>query len=197
MEDTTTTINVNYLLLLILAIFTIYSLTLIKFGMVLEYKQIYDDIIISPVEKFPVKQDNKYLCNPTIKNCTQDLYSLLPNVITLQQGEIMSLAITTCQNKDTLKETVFCLEYRFILPLFNYSSTIDGTKLTLAQLYTQGGDCEQWSEMWIYLLNEIGYKGKTIKFTTGNNSAHMIGIAYGDKEYCILDQTKTMCTTLK
>lgn len=99
-----------------------------------------------------------------------------------------------CKNL-SLINTASCLE-NYVLTFYNYTIREDSYH-SLEDVKENGGDCYDYSNLYVTMAESLGYKGKTTKITNTDKYAHQFAVIYDEKHYCILDQTfKPVCYTL-
>lgn len=108
---------------------------------------------------------------------------------------LTSLNISTCQNL-SLKDAAEC--YREVIgPIYNYTVREDTDK-TLEDIKTNGGDCYDYSLLYVKLAKNDGLYAQQLSFQSSNSSYHAVAVIADDKYgYCILDQlANPYCTPL-
>ena len=80
-----------------------------------------------------------------------------------------------------------------IKPYFVYNETDDRIKLTFNQLMARGGDCKDWSELYVRIGNELGFYSKIVTMKVNDKTNHAVAMFSNDKSYCILSQKDYSC----
>ena len=95
-------------------------------------------------------------------------------------------------------ETAECLVTN-VRTFFIYTKTDDSISLTFDQLKTNGGDCKDWSELYVRLSEELGFYGTTATMITEEDSInkitylHVIAFISNSDGYCMLSQENYIC----
>lgn len=103
-----------------------------------------------------------------------------------REGEIGKDVYPIGCNNLTLVDTSYCLR-DYIEPFFKYNYTEDKIKLNFSELKERGGDCKDWSELYVSLGRNLGFYSSTTFFSINETSAHMIAIISNEEAYCVLD----------
>jgi hypothetical protein len=99
-----------------------------------------------------------------------------------------------CSNL-SLQETATCLR-DYVATFYNYTVR-DDTPKTLEDIKASGGDCYDYSLLYVQMANELGFYAKKITIDSSNTTAHAITIISGDYAYCLMEQTlQPICHTL-
>jgi len=100
-----------------------------------------------------------------------------------------------CENL-TMKETAYCLN-DYITSIYKYKIRKDIENPTLEELIEEGGDCEDWTELYMKYIDNLGFdvKGVIIKF--GEDRGHTFAVISDGTGYCLLDQMVIDCYELE
>ena len=103
--------------------------------------------------------------------------------------------INNCLDKD-IEETSYCLR-KNIRRIYEYKKTKDNINLTFEELKHNGGDCNNWAELYEELGEELGFPTYSITLLNGE-IGHRITILYHKTEsdktrYCVLDLLNVHC----
>ena len=109
-----------------------------------------------------------------------DLNSLFTGEVTAQM-DLDYQNISNCAGK-SLEESTSCLRKK-IMPIYNYTIRPDTIK-TYDDILNNGGDCFDYSNLYLKMANMIGYNA-----TLGKIPGHAFTIVYDETGYCVLDQT--------
>jgi len=94
--------------------------------------------------------------------------------------------INSCSNL-TLQKTASCLRSN-ILPIYSYNLTDDFKFLTFDNMKKTGGDCYDWSRLYLRLINKMPeFYGEIKRIPIGYRVSHAITIISDDTGYCVLD----------
>lgn len=91
-----------------------------------------------------------------------------------------------CANK-TLVETSYCFNEE-VRAYFKYVPGEDENFKTWEKIKEKGGDCSDYSRIYEYWFNLVGYESEKIVINVNKSISHMFIVAHSDKGYCILDQ---------
>lgn len=99
-----------------------------------------------------------------------------------------------CVNTKDVVSTSNCLEKQ-ISTFYKYRITKD--KIGFEDLKNNGGDCEDWSNLYYDLGKRFGYYTKLTTIQFSNEEYHMVTILSekdnGKGKYCILDMLEVRC----
>jgi len=95
--------------------------------------------------------------------------------------------IDNCSNLSIVK-AANCLVDN-INPFYSYTPTKDIRKLNLEDLKRRGGDCKDWSELYVRLGKELGFYARSFVIDTNNMSRHQIAVLSNEYAYCLIDST--------
>ena len=94
-----------------------------------------------------------------------------------------------CENKSFI-DTTECLN-RYINNIFNFTVRSDTPK-SVEDIIKNGGDCYDYSNVYVGLYKDLGYYSKGVTLINQNtNNGHMFVVAWDRDltQYCIIDQT--------
>lgn len=100
-----------------------------------------------------------------------------------------------CQDLPLIN-TSLCLN-RWVNTFYKYTETEDSIRLTFDDLKEKGGDCKDWSELYLVKGKELGFKAKYEYLRVTNETAHRYTILWDETGYCTLDQRKFSCFTFR
>ena len=114
-----------------------------------------------------------------------DKYSKLTDI------EIESF-VSNCKNLEH-QPTVECLNSN-VNEIFKYTITEDKERLSLQDLKIKGGDCKDWSELYVKSLESLGYKGYYAHIHSGYvNHVFIYTLELNTRNLCIIDMSDYMC----
>lgn len=90
-----------------------------------------------------------------------------------------------CRNL-TFYNTSGCL-VRYVMSFYNYTITLDQER-TIEDIKRNGGDCYDYSNIYVKLGKELGFKTKVLRFEINDTDAHAVAILGNEKGYCLIDQ---------
>ena len=94
-------------------------------------------------------------------------------------------------------DTARCLNKK-VKENFIYRINDDKNALTLEELFTIGGDCKDWTEMYDSCMGYYGYSDNQKVLTTPyNHTRHVFLIASNKKGYCHIDMKDINCFKYK
>lgn len=100
-----------------------------------------------------------------------------------------------CDNKN-LEKTVECLNLE-VKEIYKYTSTKE-THKNISDIRENGGDCYDYSNLYIEMATNLGFEGDTIRIPLDKKEWHIIAIIYSKEGYCTLDQiAEPNCITYK
>ena len=98
-----------------------------------------------------------------------------------------------CSNL-SFEDSVTCMN-AYIKSMYNYTirdeNRYNSTDGNLEDIKMNGGDCYDWSNLYVTLAQNVGLEGIPVSFFPENKTiGHRIAIIYNQKmnEYCVLDQ---------
>jgi hypothetical protein len=100
--------------------------------------------------------------------------------------------VFNCAANRTLEDLAKCLNDN-VRSVFKYNVTPDNMSLSFNELTTRGGDCKDWSELYIYLGSKMGLKVEKVHIDVTENSGHAIAILGDSTGYCVMDQKSYKC----
>jgi hypothetical protein len=125
-------------------------------------------------------------------NSQQDNIDESKNIESLQQ------IVNECSELD-LETTAKCLRDN-IKVIYNYKSLKDrnltkNTNRTFEDIKENGGNCYDYTHLYIQLANELGFNNTFISQTGVSEvvSAHRYFIMWNETNYCEIDQTELKC----
>ena len=111
-----------------------------------------------------------------------------------QSSNINISNYSNCTNK-TLSNTADCL-ISYVRPFYNYTKTKDADR-TLEDIKENGGDCYDYSLLYIKMAKSLGFKAYQYSFKIDETYSHAIAVIVDKDGYCVLDQlTKPDCVSL-
>lgn len=107
---------------------------------------------------------------------------------------------TNCNNL-SFEESINCLN-DYINSIYNYTirdeSEYNSTNGNLEDILKNGGDCYDYSNLYVDLAKSLGFNGQAISFFPKDSKiGHRIALIYNEEnnhlsQYCILDQTQNL-----
>ncbi|MHA1678352.1 MAG: hypothetical protein ACTSW3_06185 [Promethearchaeota archaeon] len=95
----------------------------------------------------------------------------------------------------SLIETANCLN-NYVISIYKYNKTDDSKSLTIEELKKRGGDCNDWTDLYIGYIEDLKFDAKKVIINTGKN-AHAFAIISDETGYCKLDQRSLDCLMFK
>lgn len=92
----------------------------------------------------------------------------------------------------SMEETSYCLNDH-VNSIFQYKETDDKRRLTLEELKEEGGDCKDWSELYMKYIDNLNFYSEIVIIDTNEKEAHAFVIISDDTGYCKLDQMDINC----
>lgn len=90
-----------------------------------------------------------------------------------------------CNNLSLIK-TSDCM-VRYVAPFFNYTIRTDVPR-TLEDIKTNGGDCYDYSLLYVDMARELGFIAKQIKIEIIKENGHAVAMVSDKTGYCVIDQ---------
>lgn len=90
-----------------------------------------------------------------------------------------------CANK-SIESTSVCLR-DYVSTFFNYTVRDESDK-TIEDIKANGGDCYDYSMIYIKMARELGFQAHLAVFRVSDNSSHAVAILGDDNKYCVMDQ---------
>lgn len=104
-----------------------------------------------------------------------------------------------CRNL-TINDAAKCM-VNFVRGFYKYRENEDNNELTFNQIVELGGDCKDYTNLYVEIATELGYNASShaFRFKTVNNTPykHAYAILYDDTGYCIIDQKYYSCLNFK
>jgi len=91
----------------------------------------------------------------------------------------------------SLVKTAHCLN-DYIVSIYKYNETDDSRSLTIEELKERGGDCNDWTDLYIRYIEDLNFNAKKVIISTGKY-AHAFAIISDETAYCKLDQMSLDC----
>ena len=116
---------------------------------------------------------------------------------TISQSE--SEIVSECSRYDSLNGKVACLQ-KNINSFYIYNLTDDKMELSLEDLKERGGDCKDWSELYVRLGERMGLEGNYYKFVPGGEDgkfSHALAFLSENEGFCIIDGKDIWCRKFK
>lgn len=103
--------------------------------------------------------------------------------------------IGNCSNKSLINASE-CIN-QHIQKVYKFAVTNDNVSLTFDELKSKGGDCKDWSELYLNLTSEMGFNSQDFKIFIKNNKQNMsmyheFVLAYNYEGYVIFDGQKLL-----
>ena len=95
-----------------------------------------------------------------------------------------------CINLSLIK-TAHCLS-DYVISIYKYNETDDFKSLTIEELKERGGDCNDWTDLYIGYIEDLNFNAKKVIISTGKD-AHTFAIISDETAYCKLDQMALDC----
>jgi hypothetical protein len=106
--------------------------------------------------------------------------------IELSKQETINFNYENCSNL-SLYETSYCLREK-LREVYNYSVMPDINR-SMEDIITFGGDCYDYSRLYLNWSEELGFKAQKISiYPKSNKSGHAFIIIHDETGYCKLDQ---------
>jgi len=90
-----------------------------------------------------------------------------------------------------LIETAHCLN-DYVNSIYKYKETDDSKSLTIEELKERGGDCNDWTDLYIGYIEDLNFNAKKVIIDTGKD-AHAFAVISDETAYCKLDQMSLDC----
>lgn len=100
--------------------------------------------------------------------------------------------VKNCENM-SLIGTSYCLENE-VWDFFIYNKTNDSIELSFEELKTRGGDCRDWTLLYISAFKDLGFKYTQITIPAGEDIQHTFLVVYDKTGYCLIDMLTIDCT---
>ena len=103
--------------------------------------------------------------------------------------------LSNCENQ-SLEATARCLR-NYVNTFYNYTVR-DDIPQSLESLKKNGGDCYDYSRLYVELAKNLGFNGKTVRIDSPPKDewAHAVAVISNSEGYCILDQLSFGCNEL-
>jgi len=108
-----------------------------------------------------------------------------------KQNLTVKKIVDFCDNR-TLRESAYCVR-DYISIIYKYKVTPDNETLTFEELKINGGDCRNWNELWVFIMNEYEFDIRQIIIDVDEISAHIFSIFSDESGYCLVDQRSVQC----
>lgn len=105
----------------------------------------------------------------------------------LSEGKIIK-DIAECKNL-SLEDASYCLR-DWISGFYNYTVR-DDTQKTLDDIVANGGDCFDYSNVYLSAARQLGFNSTMVSIFADYNSGHSITLIYDTTGYCLVDQRLT------
>lgn len=95
-------------------------------------------------------------------------------------------------NNLSMRETSHCLN-DYISSIFKYKIRDDSETPTLQELINEGGDCKDWTDLYMKYTDKLNFHSKAIIIDTDNRTTHTFMVLSDETGYCKLDQVHIDC----
>ena len=91
----------------------------------------------------------------------------------------------------SLIETAHCLN-DYVNTIFKFKETDDYKSLTIEELKEEGGDCNDWADLYVSYIEDLNFNAKKVIIDAGKDQ-HAFAIISDETGYCKLDQMSLDC----